>query len=56
MCVVRETAFVMITAKGKKFHRDSCPCVTNPIVHASMVEIEDARELGLMACKVCKPN
>lgn len=41
------------TPSGKKYHTDSCRMVNN---FSEAITIEKARELGLQACLICRPQ
>ena len=43
---------VVITAKGKKYHRPDCRTVKQAL---RTLTAEEARNLGYTPCKVCKP-
>ncbi|MBQ3446787.1 MAG: hypothetical protein IJG37_03985 [Synergistaceae bacterium] len=43
---------VVITAKGKKYHRPNCHTVKQ---YVKELTVDEARQLGYKPCKVCKP-
>ena len=43
---------VVITAKGKKYHRPNCHTVKQ---YVKELTVEEAQKLGYKPCKVCKP-
>lgn len=43
---------VVITAKGKKYHRSNCRTVKQ---YVKELTVEEAQKLGYKPCKVCKP-
>ena len=43
---------VVITAKGKKYHRPDCRTVKQ---YVKELTVEEAQKLGYKPCKVCKP-
>lgn len=43
---------VVVTAKGKKYHRPDCRTVKQMVKELT---VEEAQKLGYKPCKVCKP-
>lgn len=43
---------VVITAKGRKYHRHNCRTVKQ---YVKMLTVNEAQQLGYKPCKVCKP-
>lgn len=52
VAVCAESPLVVITAKGKKYHRADCRTVKQVM---RTLTAEEAQKLGYSPCKVCKP-
>ena len=50
LCVQAQTVYA--TPTGKKYHMESCRTVNNV---SKKLKLKEAIEIGLTACKICKP-
>ena len=50
IAIQAQTVFTTLT--GKKYHLESCRTVNNV---SKKLKLREAHELGLTACKICKP-
>ena len=48
----KDSSMVVITAKGKKYHRPDCHTLKK---YVRTLTVEEAKKLGYKPCKVCKP-
>ncbi len=48
----KDSSKVVITAKGKKYHRPGCHTLKK---YVKELTVEEAKKLGYKPCKICKP-